>query len=54
MAGEVSAGNITEFIYYVNLLTWPIASIGWVTALVQSASASMERLDEFLNETTDF
>ena len=54
MAGEVSAGNITEFIYYVNLLTWPIASIGWVTALVQSASASMERLDEFLNETPDF
>ena len=54
MAGEVSAGNITEFIYYVNLLTWPIASIGWVTSLVQSASASMERLDEFLNEAPDF
>jgi ATP-binding cassette subfamily B protein len=54
MAGEVSAGNITEFIYYVNLLTWPIASIGWVTSLVQSASASMERLDEFLNESPDF
>jgi ATP-binding cassette subfamily B protein len=54
LAGEVSAGNITEFIYYVNLLTWPIASIGWVTSLVQSASASMERLDEFLNEAPDF
>ena len=54
MAGEVSAGNITEFIYYVNLLTWPIASIGWVTSLVQSASASMERLDECLNEAPDF
>ncbi|MDA9199008.1 ABC transporter ATP-binding protein/permease [Schleiferiaceae bacterium] len=54
MAGEVSAGNITEFIYYVNLLTWPIASIGWVTSLVQSASASMERLDEFLKEAPDF
>src|SRR6056300_648805 len=54
MAEEVSAGNITEFIYYVNLLTWPIASIGWVTSLVQSASASMERLDEFLNEAPDF
>ena len=54
MAGEVSAGNITEFIYYVNLLTWPIASIGWVTSLVQSAAASMERLDEFLNEAPDF
>ena len=48
--GLVSAGNITEFIYYVNLLTWPIASIGWVTSLVQSAAASMSRLQEFLNE----
>lgn len=53
-AGEVSAGNITEFIYYVNLLTWPIASIGWVTSLVQSAAASMERLNEFLSEEPDF
>ena len=53
-AREVSAGNITEFIYYVNLLTWPIASIGWVTSLVQSAAASMERLNEFLSEEPDF
>lgn len=53
-AGEVSAGNITEFIYYVNLLTWPIASIGWVTSLVQSAAASMARLKEFLDEQPDF
>lgn len=53
-AGEVSAGNITEFIYYVNLLTWPIASIGWVTSLVQSAAASMQRLNEFLDEEPDF
>jgi len=53
-AGEVSAGNITEFIYYVNLLTWPIASIGWVTSLVQSAAASMERLNEFLSVEPDF
>ena len=53
-SGEVSAGNITEFIYYVNLLTWPIASIGWVTSLVQSAAASMERLNEFLSEEPDF
>ena len=51
---EVSAGNITEFIYYVNLLTWPIASIGWVTSLVQSADASMSRLDEFLKEQPEF
>ena len=53
-AGEITAGNITEFIYYVNLLTWPIASIGWVTSLVQSAAASMERLNEFLGEEPDF
>lgn len=53
-AGEITAGNITEFIYYVNLLTWPIASIGWVTSLVQSAAASMERLNEFLSEEPDF
>ena len=53
-AGQVSAGNITEFIYYVNLLTWPIASIGWVTSLVQSADASMQRLDEFLKEEPEF
>ena len=51
---QVSAGNITEFIYYVNLLTWPIASIGWVTSLVQSADASMQRLDEFLKEQPEF
>lgn len=53
-SGEVSAGNITEFIYYVNLLTWPIASIGWVTSLVQGADASMQRLDEFLKEQPEF
>ena len=53
-AGEITAGNITEFIYYVNLLTWPIASIGWVTSLIQSAAASMERLNEFLSEEPDF
>lgn len=52
--GKVSAGNITEFIYYVNLLTWPIASIGWVTSLVQRAEASMQRLDEFLAEKPEF
>ena len=52
--GQVSAGNITEFIYYVNLLTWPIASIGWVTSLIQSADASMQRLNEFLREQPEF
>ncbi len=53
-AGNITAGNITEFIYYVNLLTWPIASIGWVTSMIQRAEASMARLDEFLAQEPDF
>ncbi len=44
----VSVGNIAEFVIYVNMLTWPFASVGWVTSLIQQASASMERLNEFL------
>lgn len=54
IAGKISAGNITEFIYYVNLLTWPIASIGWVTSLVQRAEASMSRINDFLDEQPSF
>ena len=38
--GKITMGNIAEFIIYVNLLTWPIASLGWVTSLVQRAAAS--------------
>jgi ATP-binding cassette subfamily B protein len=45
----VSVGNIAEFVIYVNMLTWPFASVGWVTSLVQQASASMERINEFLD-----
>ena len=48
-AGKISAGNIAEFIIYVNMLAWPVASIGWVTSLIQRASASQERINEFLN-----
>jgi ATP-binding cassette subfamily B protein len=44
----VSVGNIAEFVIYVNMLTWPFASVGWVTSLVQQASASMARVNEFL------
>ena len=47
--GSVSIGNIAEFVIYVNMLTWPFASVGWVTSLVQQASASMERINEFLD-----
>jgi ATP-binding cassette subfamily B protein len=48
--GKWSSGVIAEFIYYVNLLTWPIASIGWVMSLIQRAEASMARIHEFMQE----
>lgn len=47
--GEITLGNITEFVIYVNLLTWPVASLGWTSSLVQRAAASQERLNEFLH-----
>ena len=43
-------GVIVEFLLYVNMLTWPVASIGWVTSLVKQAEASQERINEFLKE----
>lgn len=46
----LSSGNILTFIFYVNMLTWPFASVGWVTSLVQRAAASQERINEFLQE----
>ena len=51
IAGDptVSVGNIAEFVIYVNMLTWPFASVGWVTSLIQQASASMVRINEFLD-----
>jgi ATP-binding cassette subfamily B protein len=45
---ELTNGNIITFIMFVNMLTWPFASIGWVTSLVQRASASQQRINEFL------
>ncbi len=51
--GTLTTGNIAEFIIYVNMLTWPVASVGWVTSLVQRAEASMERVNEFLNTETE-
>ena len=47
--GQIKAENITEFIFYVFKLTWPFASLGWVTSLIQRAAASQERISEFLN-----
>ncbi len=52
-AGRLTTGNIAEFIMYVNYLTWPVASIGWVTSLVQRAAASQTRINEFLSVTPD-
>ncbi|GGG59541.1 ABC transporter ATP-binding protein [Bizionia arctica] len=46
--GEISLGVITKFIIYVNMLTWPVATVGWVTSMVQQAEASQKRINEFL------
>ncbi|HEA29591.1 MAG TPA: ABC transporter ATP-binding protein [Leeuwenhoekiella sp.] len=43
-------GVIVEFLIYVNMLTWPVASVGWITSLVQQAEASQKRINEFLKE----
>ena len=48
--GLITIGEVTEFIIYVNMLTWPVTSVGWVTEVIQRASASQERINEFLNE----
>ncbi len=47
--GKIGYGNITEFIYYIFQLTWPFASLGWITSLIQRAAASQERINEFLH-----
>ena len=52
--GEIeSIGTIAEFILYVNMLTWPVAIVGWLTSLVQRAEASQKRINEFLKEQPD-
>ncbi|BDD05443.1 ABC transporter ATP-binding protein [Aureibacter tunicatorum] len=51
--GTLSFGNIAEFVIYVNLLTWPVASLGWVTSIMQRAAASQKRINEFLNVKND-
>ncbi|TDP57421.1 ABC transporter ATP-binding protein [Flavobacterium dankookense] len=58
--GMENIGTIAEFILYINMLTWPVASIGWVSSLVQEAEASQKRINEFLkiepeikNKTTE-
>lgn len=46
--GDIKFGVLAEFIMYVNMLTWPVATIGWVTSIVQQAEVSQERINEFL------
>lgn len=46
-------GIIAEFIIYVNMLTWPVASIGWISSIIQQAEASQKRINEFLNERSE-
>jgi ATP-binding cassette subfamily B protein len=47
--GNVTTGNIAEFIIYVNMLTWPVTSLGWISSLIQQAAASQKRINEFLD-----
>ena len=50
MADRITVGNIAEFVLYVNMLTWPVTSLGWATSLVQRAAASQSRINELLCE----
>lgn len=51
--GNLSIGNIAEFLIYVYLLTWPVTALGWITSIIQRASASQKRINEFLRERSD-
>jgi ATP-binding cassette subfamily B multidrug efflux pump len=51
--GAIGYGVIAEFILYVNILTWPVTSLGWITSIVQRAAASQTRINEFLDQKTD-
>jgi ATP-binding cassette subfamily B protein len=50
IAGNIGIGVIAEFIIYVNMLTWPVAALGWVSSIIQQAEASQARINEFLEE----
>lgn len=53
MAGKITMGNIAEFLIYVNMLTWPVTSLGWVISIAQRAAVSQGRINEFLNEKSE-
>ncbi len=48
IAGKLTPGNITSFVIYINMLTWPVTAIGWIASLTQQAAASQKRINEFL------
>src|SRR5690606_24451817 len=51
ISGEIeNIGTIVEFLLYVNMLTWPVATVGWVTSIIQQAEASQARINEFLKQ----
>ena len=50
IAGEIEIGVLAEFIIYVTMLTWPVATVGWVTSIVQQAEASQKRINTFLQQ----
>lgn len=50
MKGNITPGNIVEFLVYLNLLTFPVMALGWVTSLIQRAAASQKRINEFLHQ----
>ena len=51
--GQIAFGTIVEFLIYVNMLTWPVAIVGWVSSMVQQAEASQKRINEFLKEVPE-
>lgn len=53
IAGAIGYGVIAEFILYVNMLTWPVTSLGWITSIIQRAAASQTRINEFLDQKND-
>lgn len=46
--GNITTGNIIEFLIYINMLTWPVTALGWITSITQRAAASQKRINEFL------
>ncbi len=51
--GNITPGNIAEFVIYINMLTWPVTAIGWVASIIQRAAASQKRINEFLHAQPD-